>query len=153
MGTAALTKKTANTSPPHVRSRGRACALQILYAIGFTHQPVDEACAGYWEMSPAKPGVRKYAERIVKGIWADRKTVDDLIKPAVENWSPLRVGRIERNILRIAMYEMTKMDVPTGVAINEAVELAKAFGNDESPRFINGVLDRLRREGSSADPA
>ncbi len=114
---------------------------------------MDEALAGFWEMSPAKESVRRYTHKLVKGIWNDKKAIDDAIKPAVENWSPLRVGRIERNILRIAVYEMLHVDdVPHGVAINEAVELAKAFGNDESPRFINGVLDRVRKELQSDAP-
>lgn len=138
---------------PHLRTRARGCAVQALYAIGFSQASMDEALAGFWEMSPAKESVRRYTHKLVKGIWNDKKAIDDAIKPAVENWSPLRVGRIERNILRIAVYEMLHVDdVPHGVAINEAVELAKAFGNDESPRFINGVLDRVRKELQSDAP-
>jgi len=75
----------------------------------------------------------------------DRAALDADIDTAVHNWSPERVGRVERNILRIALYEMRHADdVPAAVAINEAIELAKMYGTDDAPRFVNGVLDRLR---------
>ncbi len=99
----------------------------------------------FWETFPSKPGVRQYARTLVAGVIAHCDELDGHIASALTNWTPERVGRIERNILRVALFEMAYCeDVPNKVAINEAIEIAKSFAADEAPRFINGVLDRLK---------
>lgn len=130
---------------PKIRRKARERALQFLFGLEFTGGPCPEALEGFWRMAPSRPGVRKYAETVICGACENRETLDRDIDGALQNWAPQRVGRLERNILRIALYEMRNVaDVPAVVAINEAIELAKSFGGDDAPRFINGVLDRLR---------
>jgi N utilization substance protein B len=129
-----------------MRHRARERALQFLFGLDFTGYDWKDALEGFWRSKPTRPSVERYADRLIKGVCEERESLDQSITEALMNWSPDRVGRVEWNILRIALYEMrNREDVPPSVAINEAIEVAKTFGADESPRFINGVLDRLRR--------
>lgn len=135
------------------RRRARECALQFLFGLEFTGYAWDETVDGFWSLAPSRQGVRQYAQSLITGVCTDRDALDAEIDDAVHKWSPDRVGRIERNILRIALYEMRNAkDVPTTVAINEAIELAKMYGVDEAPRFVNGVLDRLRANSRKQEP-
>jgi len=119
--------------------------LQFLFGLEFTNYAWEEALHAFWAMAPSRAGVRQYAQTVIRGACENREALDRDIDSALQNWAPERVGRLERNILRIALYEMRSVaDVPAAVAINEAIELAKSFGGDDAPRFINGVLDRLR---------
>ena len=132
---------------PTIRRRARERALQFLYGIHLTKNDVETALEPFWEITPAKPGVQKYAEKIIRGVCENVEALDEQIADALDNWSPDRVGHIERAVLRIALYEMIHVeDVPAPVAINEAIEVSKRFGADGAPRFINGVLDRLRKK-------
>lgn len=131
----------------HSRHGGRSRALQCLYAIDLTGYDRDEVLEAFWEMMPTKPGQKQYATQLVKGVCDEAADLDARIAGAVESWNPERIGTVERASLRIALFEMLHMeDVPARVAINEAIEVVKEFGNDEAPRFVNGVLDRLRRQ-------
>jgi len=135
------------------RRRARECALQFLFGLDFTGYAWEDAVEGFWSLAPSRQGVRQYAQSLITGVCTNREALDADIDDAVQKWSPDRVGRIERNILRIALYEMRHAkDVPTTVAINEAIELAKMYAVDEAPRFINGVLDRLREGGQKEEP-
>lgn len=130
---------------PKIRRRARECAVQVLFGLEFTAYHCEEVLLDYWADNPSRPGVVEYAERLVRGVCERRAALDDLISGAVDHWNPERIGRVERSIIRVALFEMLHgEDVPETVAINEAIEIAKRFGNDEAPRFVNGVLDRLR---------
>ena len=130
---------------PKVRRSARERAMQFLFGLDFTAYPWEESLELYWENRPARPSVRDYAETLVRGVMDRRDELDMIIDGALDRWTPERIGRIERNILRVATYEMRHGDnVPSSVAINEAVEIAKAYGADESPAFINAVLDRVK---------
>ena len=87
--------------------------------------------------------VREFAEERVNGVWAERENLDAQIEPYLENWSLYRLGTIERNVLRLGVWELLKSDIPAPIVINEAVDLAKWFSESKSGRFVNGVLDRL----------
>ena len=88
-----------------------------------------------------------YASTLVEGIVEHFDALDERIASTAENWTLERMPIVDRNIIRIATYEIVYCDdIPTGVAINEAVEMAKAFGTDESPKFVNGVLGRIASE-------
>jgi len=137
-----------STGPVHARTRrrGRECAAQFLFSIEFTHYEPEDILPKFWEMNSAKPAVRLYAEHLIRGVIEHRSELDDAIDEALQGWTAVRVGHIERNILRVALFEMWYGDnVPDKVAINEAIEVAKRYSGDEAPRFINGVLDRLRK--------
>ena len=90
--------------------------------------------------------VVKYAEILIEGVMDRRDELDETIAAALDNWRPERVGALERNVIRVGLYEMRCCDdVPEAVAISEAVEVTKRFGSDEAPGFVNGVLDRLKQ--------
>lgn len=129
------------------RRRARECALQFLFGLEFTGNSWKADIEDFWEHFPARPGARSYAELLIRGVCEQRQSLDDHITESLEKWSPDRVGRIERTILRMALFEMLHVpDVPIKVAMNEAIEVAKRFGSEESPRFINGVLDRVAQK-------
>ena len=133
-------------SNARTRRLARERALQFLFGLDFTGYAFEEEVEAFWESNPARPQARRYGDQLISGICAERADLDTRITAALEHWSPDRVGRIEWNIVRIALYEMLHIkDVPPNVAINEAIELAKRFGGDEAPRFVNGILDRLRK--------
>jgi N utilization substance protein B len=139
-----MTLKAPRISP-QVRRRARERAVQLLFGLEFTGNDVTEASQAFWADHPARPGVKKYAQELVQGIAEHQAELDAAIVAALDNWSLERVGRVECNILRVALFEMRYMaDVPIPVAINEAIEVAKRYGPDDAPRFVNGVLDRLK---------
>ncbi|MCP4640171.1 MAG: transcription antitermination factor NusB [bacterium] len=128
-----------------VRRRARECAVQFLFGIDFTSYEWQNAILDFWACNPAKKSVREYAEHLVGGVMDRREELDEAISECLENWTLDRVGAVERNVLRVAWFEMLHgSDVPAPVAINEALEVAKRFGADDAPRFVNGVLDRLK---------
>lgn len=131
---------------PNVRRRARERAVQFLYSIDFTKSDWEEELEPFWEMNPSKPGVKHYADMLIGGTCQNLDDLDTAIGAALDNWSLDRIGAVERAALRVAYFEMSHCpDVPASVVINEALEVSKVFGNDESPRFINGVLERLRK--------
>lgn len=132
-------------SSTQARRRGRARALEFLFGLSFTDADWREALVLFWETFLTREAAREYAEILIDGVCEYRVELDAAIDGALRGWTPERVGRIERNILRIALFEIwLQTDVPARVAINEAIELAKAYGTDESPGFVNAVLDRLK---------
>ncbi|MBI5090861.1 MAG: transcription antitermination factor NusB [Candidatus Hydrogenedentes bacterium] len=134
---------------PQVRRNARERAIQFLFGLEFTRYEWDSVVDAFWEESPSRPGVRQYAMTLIRGVVHNLAGLDADIEATVKNWTPTRVGQLERNILRVAIFEMRHgADVPAKVAINEAIEIAKRYGSDDAPRFINGVLDRVREEMS-----
>lgn len=130
---------------PQQRRKARRRALEFLFSIEFTQYEWEDALELFWETFETKPVVRAYAKKLIAGIIIRRTNLDEHIDGALTNWTPERVGKIERNILRVAVYEIAYTDdVPLKVAINEAIEVAKAYGSDESPGFVNAVLDKLK---------
>ena len=130
----------------HERTRARRAALQVLYTSEIRDvSPVVAAEAGS-RLAEDGP-LHDYALSLVRGIHEHKDAIDEHLVQTSENWSLARMPIVDRSILRLATYEMMYVDdVPTSVAINEAVELAKDFGGeDESPRFVNGVLGRIAK--------
>ncbi len=130
----------------NIRHRARAIALQILYRI-------DIAQNDQGDMEPYMEGLqpgteaRRYCESLVSGVVEKRKDIDVVIEGFSENWRMDRMAVVDRNILRLAVYELLYgEDIPFKVVIDEAVELAKRYGSGESGAFINGVLDRVQKE-------
>ena len=130
--------------PRRARRKARCRALELLFGLEFTRDDWRGALAAFWKTFEAKASVREYTEILVAGVFDRRAELDECIDAALKGWTPERVGHIERNVLRIAVFEMGFVDdVPPKVAINEAIELAKSYGTDESPGFVNAVLDRI----------
>lgn len=129
------------------RTRARSQALQILFQAEALDLPVDEVLAGDYLLS--KGPLMEYAEQLARGCYEKLDTVDSCLAAVSENWSLYRMPAADRALLRIAVYELRCDDsddkIEDAVVINEAVELAKAFGTDDSSRFVNGVLGRIAR--------
>jgi len=132
------------------RTRARECALQILYQVDIRHVALDDVLRDFWETRTEndenEPEIRTYTERLVRGVDEKLETIDELIERYAENWEIKRMAYVDRNILRLASYEMLHLDeIPVKVAINEAVELAKRYGEPDSSKFVNGILDRIAK--------
>ncbi len=133
------------------RRRARERTMLFLFGIDFTKYDPADVIERFWESHPSKARVKEYAGILIQGECGNLTEIDKIISEALQHWSFERVGNVERAILRVAVWEIIySPDVPRNVAINEAVELSKRFGADDAPRFVNGVLDRVKR--SSAEP-
>ena len=130
------------------RRKARETALQFLYQLDVrSSDDLTSQAAEFWSRHPADPGARAFAEELVGGTKQNQGKIDGLIAQSAEHWDLERMSAVDRNILRAAVYELLwHPEVPPKVAINEAIEIAKKFGTQESSRFINGVLDRIARE-------
>ena len=144
------------------RTRAREFALQILYQMDMTRSDVSEMLEDFWkdrtgpvlsdkekesiEQDKKDPEVRKYAEILVHGTLEKLEAIDKTIERFAENWEIKRMAYVDRNILRLSTYEMVYLDeIPVKVAINEAVELAKRYGEEDSSKFVNGILDKIAK--------
>jgi N utilization substance protein B len=128
------------------RTKVRARALQILYAWEIQGAPaVADVASGLVRIAGCVPPALEEAERLVQGVIERSAALDGHAADAADNWRIERLGAIERNILRIAVFELTTRTAPPKVVINEAVQLAHWFGGRKSPAFVNGVLDRVAR--------
>lgn len=133
------------------RRRSRQRALQILYSWDARRQPVDEAINAYYETlySEERPERDPFVAELVRGAVQHIVEIDERISRHAEHWRMERMPAVDRNILRMAVYEMSHGGVPAPVAIDEALEVARRYSSEESVQFINGVLDAVRRELSA----
>ena len=133
------------------RHRSRQRALQVLYQWDMTKQPVDQVISSFYETlyseeeKPA-PGRDEFMEQLVTGTSEMATAIDDRIVAKSENWKIDRMPVVDRNILRLAIYEMSRQETPAAVVIDEALELARQFSGEESVGFVNGILDAVHRE-------
>jgi len=129
------------------RHRARQIALQILYEVDIASHPVGTALTNRLQtLDPPLPSsLKHFVQQICEGVTHMRERLDQVIGRFAPEWPVEQIAAIDRNILRMALWEMNFLDTPTKVVINEAVELAKEFGSDTSPRFVNGVLGAATR--------
>ncbi|MCS7316530.1 MAG: transcription antitermination factor NusB [Bryobacterales bacterium] len=137
------------------RRKARRHALQILFQLDLTPQPVEEAMRSFYEslyseLEDAPPRRDPFVEKLVRGVQARRHRIDELIARHAHNWRLERMPAVDRNVMRMAVYEMTELGSPPAVAINEALELARRFSGEQAVPFINGVLDAIRQELEAA---
>lgn len=126
------------------RREGREAAVQLLFAGELHGGTVADDRAGFWELHMAKKGAREFAEELVKGVLDHKAEIDQRIESVLQNYRLERLAGVDRNILRVAIYEMLiAKSAPPPVVINEAIEIAKKFGAEESGGFVNGILDKL----------
>lgn len=146
-----------------MRRRSRECAVQILYQLDIQNkllgidgdggaELVGSSIAGYWlNLDGDVPVDREFAERLVRGVCSRLATVDATIVAAAVNWRMDRMEKVDRNVMRVAAYEILFCpDVPAKVSIDEAIEVAKRFSSSDSASFVNGVLDALSRRAETA---
>ncbi len=127
------------------RHRARELALMILYEMEFRPGDLRELAADFWRERVAVPEVREFADSLVAGVVEHLAAIDETIAKNAAHWSLARIAPVERNILRLATYELLqRYDIPERVVINEAIELAKMYGSEESGAFVNGILDHIR---------
>ena len=128
------------------RTKARECAVQMLYQWESTQEPMDRVAGLFWKVRTTTDETRAAAERLARGAQRDVEALDATISSALTNWRYDRVAAVDRNILRVAAYELAhELATPSAVIIDEAVEMAKRFGEADSPAFVNGVLDAVRR--------
>ena len=126
------------------RRQARVLALQTLFEVDSVNHPTELVLAQRLEGKPLPAEGEAFVGRLVKGVLEHRQDLDRIIEDIATDWPLEQMAIIDRNILRIAIYEITvDKQTPVKVAINEAVELAKLFGSDSSRRFVNGVLGTL----------
>ena len=143
-----------------LRHTGRELALKALYQTDIRGGASSEDLALFFEAFPADDRSRTFALRLLDGVRREEPEIDKNIAGALEHWSIGRLSRVDHNILRLAVFELTRMDdIPARVTIDEAIELAKTYGDQESGRFVNGVLDQiaarlnLKDKGEERSPA
>lgn len=127
-----------------LRREGRELALQMLYAQDTLQGNLRDTLRGFREGVETGERTREFAEALVQGVMEHRAVIDQAILARSKNWALSRMPRVDLNIMRMAAYElMFKRDIPKKVSINEAIEIAKKYGDKESPAFVNGILDEL----------
>ncbi|MFL6531069.1 MAG: transcription antitermination factor NusB, partial [Chthoniobacterales bacterium] len=127
------------------RRNARQAAVQFHFWRDAHHGASPEKMDEFWEFCPAKPSVRDFAQPLIDGMMEHLPQIDERIARYVENYNIERISPVDRNVLRLAIYEMLfRDDIPPVVSINEAIELAKTFGGPDSGRFVNGILDRVK---------
>ena len=124
------------------RRKSREVLLQLLFQAEVNAPNTEK----FLEHFPQVPEVSERAEKLFVEIWEKRKALDHTIEEASENWKVSRMSLVDRNILRFACYELLYCkDVPMEVVLDEAIEIAKRYGTEESPSFVNGILDKIRK--------
>ena len=138
------------------RRKARICALQMLFQYDIAQPQVDELASNYWEAFGDDMGnvARDFSNNLALGAIARLDEIDALIKKRAEHWRIQRMAVVDRNILRLAIYEfLYEADTPKTVVINEALEIARRFSTFEATQFINGILDAIKRDLESNQTA
>jgi N utilization substance protein B len=128
------------------RRKARELAVQLLYQHDLAKTDPLEAMTLFWEHFPVDLEVREFCRQLVLGTVDRLALIDEFLSEASENWSLHRMSVVDRNILRLATYELLdRLDIPPSVSLNEAIEIAKKYSTPDAAVFINGVLDRIKR--------
>jgi N utilization substance protein B len=132
------------------RRKARECALQMLFQWDITHDLIEQIAVTFWDGQDGEEEAeetRTFAETLASGTVGHVERIDALIARHAENWRLDRMAVVDRNLLRLATYEfLFDAETPKTVVINEAIEIARRFSAQESPQFINGILDSIRKE-------
>ncbi len=129
------------------RHKAREFTLQLLFALDFNPQKIEKTTEMFWNDLSVPSEVRSFSDELVNGVHSKRDKIDDILAKYSENWTIDRMTGVDRNILRMAIFELLyKPEIPKNVTINEAVEIGKKFGSDDSGAFVNGILDRIARD-------
>ena len=129
------------------RRATREWIIQFLFQLDFNPEPIDIALKDFWDEKDPIEREKTYAEEIIKGVVQRKDELDDRLSQYAKRWDSERMVAVDRTVMRVALFEMLyREDVPPVVSINEAVHFAKDFSSFQSGRFVNGVLDRIRKE-------
>ncbi len=132
------------------RHRGREAALRMLYQVELSGDSLEHVIRAYYaglaEEEEVDEASRRFAEHLARGVYSRRDELDELIRGGSAHWRIERMAAVDRNVLRLALFELrAELETPAPVILDEAVELAKLYGGEESGAFVNGVLDGIRR--------
>ncbi len=126
--------------------------MQVLFQLDYQGDDVLPTVHGFLREQCDEPDIVDHARRLMEGVRSRRDALDARIDAAAQHWSLERMSGVDRNIMRVALFEMLECnDPPPKVALNEAIEIAKQFGTKESPQFVNGMLDAVWKTARSAD--
>ncbi len=129
------------------RRKAREYALQMLYQYDISHDSAAHLLDGFWASKDLPENIKEFTNKIVEGVIENLHLIDSKINQSAMNWSIDRMAVVDRNILRMAIFELLFInDIPVRVTINEAIEIAKRYGGEDSSSFINGILDRILRD-------
>ena len=129
------------------RTKARELALKFLYQIDITKEELAVAVDQFWQEQSASTQIKEFAQQLIQGTLKHLSKIDNTVTTYAENWQLKRMAVIDRNILRLSTFELLFLeDIPPKVTINEAVELAKRYGDVESGKFVNGILDKINKE-------
>jgi N utilization substance protein B len=129
------------------RHEARQWAVQFLFQRDFNAGDIESALADFWQDKKSGDKARLFAEELIQGVESKKDELDRLIRKYAEHWDVKRMGAVDRNVMRVALYEMIyRPDIPPVVSINEAVEIAKDLSGVESGKFVNGILDHACKE-------
>jgi N utilization substance protein B len=145
-----------------IRRQGREFALKIIYSLQDQEEPVETILADFWRNfrfqndilgdpidvadGPLPFEVRRFAEELILGVAENLEKIDQVIEEHSTNWALDRMARVDLSLLRLATYELLfRLETPTSVVINEAIEIGKRFGSKDTPAFVNGILDKISR--------
>ncbi len=136
------------------RTQGRECALQLLYQYELNPKPLNELFMTFWEQNAdTTQEIRDFAEMLVRGTLRNLDAINEIVTRYAKNWEINRMAVIDRNILRFATFELVFCDdIPPNVTINEAVNIAKKFSQEDSGKFVNGVLDQISHSEKTRPP-
>ncbi|HEY5600231.1 MAG TPA: transcription antitermination factor NusB [Candidatus Manganitrophaceae bacterium] len=129
-----------------LRRKARELTLQMLFQIDFNRDQ-REVPISFWKEHKAPPQVQAFADLLAEGVIQHLPEIDKIIEKYTERWSPERMAVIDRNILRFSIFELLYLkEIPPKVTLNEAIEIAKKYGNEDSGAFVNGILDHVLRD-------
>ncbi len=135
------------------RTKARECALKVLYQIDITKSDYNHCLQDFWQAQKGKgvdSSIMEFADGLVKGTIENLEKIDNVIRRYATNWDIKRMAVVDRNILRLATYELLFLrDIPPKVSINEAIDIAKKYGDKDSGKFVNGILDKINKEEST----
>jgi transcription antitermination protein NusB len=134
-----------------LRRKSREFALQMLFEWDLGQQKPAQVEKHFWKSAKAVESTRKFARQLFEGAVAQAEASDKLIVELAKNWKFDRLAAVDRNILRLAIYELRAGTAPVKVVLDEAIELAKKFSSEEAPAFLNGILDAAAKEIKSAE--
>lgn len=132
-----------------MRREAREYALQFLFEIEYEHSDIQETLKEFWTLQDelVSPECLEFSEQLIWGVLEHMEALDATLKKVADNWDVKRMSKVDRNVLRIAIFEMKfRTDIPPVVSINEAVDIARDFSGGVSGKFVNGVLDRISKD-------
>lgn len=129
------------------RRDAREYALHVLFQLDFNPADARKTLEDFWVGKELDPKVKVFTNELVSGVVRELERIDKLIEKHAKHWAVKRIGAVDRNVIRMALYEMLECgDIPPVVSINEAIEIAKKYGSEESGKFVNGVLDCAKKD-------